>query len=632
MVRLLEGVHVIAPSYDLAIAASRHIVLDERPLAALEALHAGAGGIDPLVQDIGVCLIVSGVLSALFEKLRIPTIAALLVAGVILGPVGASIVDDKARIETIAHLGLTLLLFVIGLEVNLRSLLASGKTILLTGGLQVPLTIGLAWLVFLAIGRSGLLGEGDGYTALYLALACGFSSTLLVVKQLQGRFQLDTPSGRLAIAMLIFQDIWAIIILAVQPNFANPRVAPVAVTFGGIVVVTVVAALAARWILPLAFRVVARSPELVVSVALAWCFGLGLFGGHLGHVLHRVGLPIDVSVSLEMAALIAGASVASLPYSHEIVTKVVNLRDFFVTLFFVALGMGIPVPTTSALVVAVILALVAIATRFLVFLPLLYVAGVERRTAVMTSTRLAQVSEFCLVILYLGQNLGHIRGDLVAAVIFAFVLTALVTPFFFTQSETLDKKIGGLLVRLGMKLPASEVSDPEKDHPRVVLLGFHRLASSLVCDLERTNPELLARVKVLDLNIDAHARLRSRGVNVSYGDVSNPETLRHAHIDHADVIVSTVPDDVLRGATNLQITKIARQLAPKARLIVNANRPADAEAMYAAGADHVFSFRTETSRGLLPAIEAMLDTSADELKDVLRDGGRYLPGREELID
>lgn len=593
---------------------------------------AGAAGIDPLVQDIGICLIVSGVLSVLFERLRIPTIAALLVAGVVIGPVGATLVTDKAHIETIAHLGLTLLLFIIGLEVNIRSLLASGKTILLTGGLQVPLTIGAAWLVFALVGRTGALGDSGGYTPVYLALACGFSSTLLVVKQLQGRFQLDTPSGRLAIAMLIFQDIWAIMILAVQPNFANPRITPLAVTFGGIALVVAVAAAVARWILPTAFRLVARVPELVVSVALAWCFGLGLFGGHLGDVLHRIGVNIEVSVSLEMAALIAGASIASLPYSHEVVTKVINLRDFFVTLFFVALGMGIPIPTPGALLIAVILAVAAIATRAVVFLPLLYIAGVERRTAVMTSTRLAQVSEFCLVIVYLGQNLGHISADIVASVIFAFVMTSLVTPFLFTQSETLDKRVGGLLARFGMKPPTPGESEGDKAHARILLLGFHQLASSLVHDLERTDPALLGHLKVIDLNVDAHASLRARGLKVSYGDVSNPETLRHAHVDAAEVIVSTLPDSILKGTNNVHIAKTLRQLAPRAKIVVNATRIGDARAMYDAGADHVFSFRTETARGLLPTVRAMLAGELHRDSDELRADGRHLPDRSELLD
>lgn len=600
--------------------------LDPFPMVA-----AGAAGIDPLVQDIGVCLLVAGALSTLFEKLRIPAIAALLVAGVAIGPVGLSLVTDKAHIETIAHLGLTLLLFVIGLEVNLRSLLASGRTILLTGALQVPLTIGAGYVVFHAMKLAGVVEPG--YVPFYLAIACGFSSTLLVVKQLQARYQLDSASGRLSVAMLIFQDIWAIVILAIQPNFADPHVGPVVATFGGTAVVVAVAVVFARWILPAAFRAVAKVPELVVSLALAWCFGLGLFGAHLGSALKAVGLHVEVSVSLEMAALVAGASVASLPYSHEVVTKVINLRDFFVTLFFVALGMGIPVPQVSALALAALLAVVAIALRFVVFVPLLYRAGADRRLAVTTSTRLAQVSEFCLVIFYLGRQLGHVSPAIVTAVIFSFVMTALGTPWLFGVSEHADERLAPLLSRIGMKEPPRHsVVGGDDERPRVVFLGFHRLASSLLCDLERARPDLVRRILVVDLNVAHHAALRERGVQVSYGDVANADTLKHAHLDGADLILSTVPDELLKRTSNAELARRVRELAPDARVIVNAVRHSDASAMYAAGADLVFSWRTETSQGLLPAVDAALEGRTDELAAMREREARDLPRRDEIID
>jgi Kef-type K+ transport system membrane component KefB len=475
---------------------------------------AGGGAVDPLVQDIGICLLVSGVLSVVFQRIKLPTIAALLVAGVVIGPVGLSVVTDKDRIETIAHLGLTLLLFVIGLEVNLRGLLASGRTILLSGALQVPLTVGLGWLAFKGAAFAGIVSDPSSkYLVLYLALACGFSSTLLVVKAFQERRLLDSPSGRLGIAMLIFQDIWAIVILAVQPNFADPDVKPVLATFGGMVLIAGVAAAAARWVLPAAFRIVARRPELVVSVALAWAFGLGLLGSNLGRVLGAAGVPVDPSISLEMAALIAGTSIASLPYSHEVVTKVTNLRDFFVTLFFVALGMEIPVPTIATFGGAVLLSAIAILLRFVVFLPLFYKTGTDRRTAVITSTRLAQVSEFCLVIAYLGKSLGHITASVVATVIFAFVLTALITPSLFTTADTLDSRVGPLLDRIGSGAPAAAGRDSPSNAagPRIVLLGFHRLASSLLHDIEKRRPPRGPARKVSVLNTAHHDKLPARG-------------------------------------------------------------------------------------------------------------------------
>lgn len=605
-------------------------------LVSLDVLAASAAGIDPLVQDIGICVLLAGALSVLFERLRIPTIAALLLAGVALGPVGISAVTDKARIETIANLGLTLLLFVIGLEVNLRNLLASGRTILLSGLLQVPLTIGAGLLAFVLLRGAGLSGIEGEYGATYLALACGFSSTLLVVKQLQSKYQLDSHSGRLCVALLIFQDVWAIVVLALQPNFAKPDIRPLAATFGGIAVVALVAALFARWILPHAFRLVAKVPELVVSAALAWCFGLGLFGAHLGSLLHRVGVNVQVSVSLEMAALIAGASVASLPYSHEVVAKVTNLRDFFVTLFFVALGMGIPVPKgASVLLLAAALAAVAIVLRYVVFLPLLYVAGVDRRTAIVSSTRLAQVSEFCLVILYLGASLGHVSSELVSVVIFAFVLTALVTPSLFALADGLDGRIGPILARLGMKAPKegrTSHADGLHVRPRLVLLGFHRLASSLLHDLSRESPELLDRTVVVDFNVALHDAIRATGAHVVYGDIANPATLMHAGIDSAEIVISTVPDDLLKGTSNLALARELRRLAPEATVIVNALALSNAAEMYEAGADYVFSFRTETSRGVVGAIHATLNGELPDFRESLRREGLDLIGRREVYD
>lgn len=604
--------------------------------ASLEVLTAGAAGIDPLVQDIGVCLLLAGALSVIFERLRIPSIAALLVAGVAAGPIGISVVTDKARIETIANLGLTLLLFVIGLEVNVRSLLASGRTLLLSGLLQVPLTIGAGFLAFVGMRRLGLQGVSGEYGVVYMALACGFSSTLLVVKQLQSKYQLDSVSGRLCVALLIFQDVWAIVVLALQPNFAKPDIRPLAATFGGILVVALVAVLFARFVLPHAFRFVAKVPELVVSVALAWCFGLGLFGAHLGTVLHRVGIDVQVSVSLEMAALIAGASVASLPYSHEVVAKVTNLRDFFVTLFFVALGMGIPVPKgSSAIVLAVVLAVTAIVLRYLVFVPLLYIAGVDRRTSVVTSTRLAQVSEFCLVILYLGASLGHVAPEQVAVVIFAFVLTALATPGLFALADGLDGRIGPLLSRLGMKAkPGAEDGEHESLHvqPRLVLLGFHRLASSLLHDMSRESPDLLDRTVVVDFNVALHDAIRTTGAHVLYGDIANPATLTHAGIESAEIIISTVPDDLLKGTSNLALARELRRLAPNATIIVNALALSNASEMYAAGADYVFSFRTETARGVLAAVQATLNGALPDFRETLRREGLDLVGRVEVFD
>jgi Kef-type K+ transport system membrane component KefB len=352
--------------------------------AALSPLVLGAGGsVSPLVGDLGLCLVAAGVLSIAFVKLKIPAIAALLGAGVLLGPAGLEAIHDRGSIDTIANLGLTLLLFVIGLEVNLQSLLASGRTLVVTGLVQVPITLAAGLGAFLLVGMTGWALLGGFYPALYLGVACAFSSTLLVVKYLQEHLRLDTVAGRLAVGLLIFQDIWAIVFLALQPSFANPSVAPILLTFLGTAILATLATFVARFLLARAFHVVARSPELVVTLALGWCFGVGLFGANLGTFAHAVGLDIEIAVSMEMGALIAGATIATSPYAYEVVSRVVHLRDFFVTLFFVGLGMSIPVPESIGVIaLAAVVAAVAVVLRYLLFLPLLYATGLDRRNSV----------------------------------------------------------------------------------------------------------------------------------------------------------------------------------------------------------------------------------------------------------
>lgn len=591
-----------------------------------------AAGVNPLVQDIGVCLVGAGALSIAFEKLRVPHVAAFLAAGVIVGPVGLSLVTNASNIETIAHLGLTLLLFLIGLEVDPKGLAASGRALVLGGLLQVPLSIVAALGVFSVAAAAGF--ATGGYLPLYLSFACAFSSTLLAVKLLQERLRLDTVAGRISVGLLIFQDVWAIVVLAVQPNFADPQVGPIVATFAGTAVVALVGVLLARYVLPTAFRLVAKIPELVVTAALAWCFGLGLFGANLGTFLHMAGLDFKVSVSLEMGALIAGATIATFPYAYDVVTKVGNLRDFFVTLFFVALGMGIPVPSGPGILgLALLLAVVMLLVRAVVFFPLLYAGGLDRRYAVESTAQLAQISEFCLVIAYLGQSFGHISQEFVSAIVFAFVATAVATPMIFKSSDHLDGIASPVLERLGFRTrEAGTHHGHDESPPRLVLLGFHRVASSLLHDIEREHPSLLPDTLIVDFNVQVHPEIRATGARAVYGDFSNFATLEHAGVAEAGVIVSTVPDDLIKGTNNTALARKLRAFAPHATIVVNAVRIADAAKMYEAGANYVFLSRTETARGILPAIDAALNGDIHAYLTALSEEVGDVRARREVLD
>lgn len=592
---------------------------------------SAAAGLNPLVRDLGLCLVVAGLLSVLFVRLRFPVIAALLGAGVALGPAGFEAIHDRASVETIANLGLTLLLFVIGLEVNLKSLLASGRVLVVTGLVQVPLTLAVGFGAFFVVGLSGWGLVQGVYPALYLGVATAFSSTLLVVKYLHEHLKLDTVAGRLSVGLLIFQDVWAIVFLALQPSFSNPSLAPIALTFAGTALLAGLATALARVVLPRAFQVVARSPELVVTVALGWCFGVALAGANLSALLALLGLKVEVSVSMEMGALIAGATIATSPYAYEVVARVVHLRDFFVTLFFVGIGMSIPVPDgVGVLLLAALVAAVTVALRYFVFLPVLYAAGLDRRNSVAVSTKLAQVSEFCLVIAYLGARLGHISGEHVSAVLFAFVLTALATPLLFAASDELYARLKKVLELVGIRSRGVKPESESEEPPRLVFLGFHRVASALLRDLERLHPDLLPRTLVVDTNSAIHPRISQRGVQVVYGDISSAEVLRHAGVPNAEVIVSSVPDELLNGISNEKLVKQVRALAPKAIIVANCTGVSGVKALRAAGADHVFRAANETAQGLLPAISAALNANLESFHEGLGEKHGLLDAPEVL--
>ncbi len=587
-------------------------------LVAVPAAMAADTGLPVLVLDIGMSLVAAGVLAIAFTGLRIPTVAAFLLAGVLLGPTGTGLINDPVNIDTIAQLGLILLLFLIGLEIDVKGLLASGRAVFVSGALQYPLTALLGFLVAQGLVLVGVtLGvlQGD-YATLYVGLVIAASSTLLVVALFQQTFTLDTQTGRVSLALLVFQDVWAIIVLAVQPNLSDPQVLPILSAFAGVLLLGVVALAVAHSVLPIGFRWIAKQPSTILIAALAWCFAVVLAGLNIDTAIEAVtDADTALQVSAGMGALVAGATIASLPFREEIVRQVSVVRDFFVTLFFVGLGMTIPAPDGAGVIVfAVGLAALAVVSRFLVMLPLLNVSGLDVRIATHTSTKLAQMSEFSLVIAFLGLQLGHIDAALNSSIIFAFVLTAVLTPTLFTKADTVYDRLAPWLGRVGMRPRRTEDTDRSESFD-LALLGVHRTASSLLHELAESGPELLDRTLVVDFNVAIHPDIAKLGPHVAYGDLTSPEILHHAGVDRARVVLCTLPDDVLTSASTVELVHVIREVNPSAALIATATTFPERKRLYAAGADYVLMPRVESALAAARAIEAALNGSLGELRD-----------------
>lgn len=566
-----------------------------------------------LLSDVGLCIIVAAVLAVISSRWKQPSIIAYLAAGALIGPeMGLRWITDHRTIEVISEVGLLLLLFIIGLEIDLKKLRASGKPVIVTGISQFLLCTGLGLLMFSALGFH--LGDqkalGGEFGLAYVAATTALSSTLIVVKLLYDKFELDTLPGRITLGGLVFQDIWAIILLALQPNLLNPQLGPLAASFGKGIILVITSILLSRYLLPPLFRSIAKQPELMLLASLAWCF---LIGGSA----HLAGL------SREMGALIAGIALSTFPYNLDVIAKVTNIRDFFVTLFFVALGMQIPIPSASLLTLAIISSCFLILSRFISIFPLLYSMGYGHRVALLPAINLSQLSEFSLVIASLGLTLGHIDHQIVSLLILMFVITSTTSIYMIQFSHPLAQHLGRILGRIHVPdIHIQEMQSEEHSNhtgKRVVFLGFFREASSVLYELEHLSAEkgyrgLLDDVLVIDFNPDVHRELRRRGIHCMYGDISHMATLFHAEIHHATLLISTIPDAILRGTTNARLLDQARHLAPHAKVIVTAESIQQALELYQRGADYVLLPRVHLGTLMAEVIEKGLEGGFEDLR------------------
>ncbi len=402
---------------------------------------SAAHGAGDLLNNIGLCVIVAAVLAFLANKLKQPALLAYLLAGVLIGPeIGFRLITDHETIEVISEIGLVLLLFIIGLEMDLKKLRASGKPVLATGVTQFLFCVALGIPFFLLLGfRIGDANAfGGEFGLFYMAVAAAISSTMIVVKLLYDKFELDTLPGRITLGILVFQDIWAIIALALQPNLRNPRITPLAASFGKGILLVAASLLISRYVLPRLFRSVAKIPELVLIMALAWCFLICAAASYSG-------------LSKEMGALIAGVALSTFPYSLDVIAKVISIRDFFVTLFFVALGMKIPMPTLTILGLAAATSLFLIASRFLSIFPVLYLMRYGHRVSLIPAINLSQISEFSLVVASLGLAFGHINNQTVSLIIFVFVITSTTSTYMISYNHQLSQYFSRVLSTLFLK-------------------------------------------------------------------------------------------------------------------------------------------------------------------------------------
>jgi len=517
-----------------------------------------------VILYISLIIGISALLTVIARIIKQPPIIAYLVAGIVVGPLFLNLIgrgsESSELIQIFSHLGVALLLFIVGLSLDFRLLKEVGAVSTLAGLVQIILTGGIGYFIGAGLGF-GIMGS------VYIALALAFSSTVVVVKILSDKKEIDTLHGRIAIGILIVQDFIAAIALMIIPFFnKNVDFASIAgnlaLAIGLVFFTFLISSLAFNRLM----NYLARSQEVLFLFGIAWALLLASAFYYLGF-------------SLEIGALIAGMSLAGSKYSLELEGKIKPLRDFFIVIFFVFFGSQLSGNIDGETIKnAILLSVFVIIGKPVIVMAILKVFGYRKRTNFLTGVSLAQISEFSLILVLLGFSLGHLSQGVMNLVVLVSIFTIAASSYGIYYSNFIFRKFSRILVVFESKrhkLPESRKDDPYD----IVLFGYHRIGYKILETLKKSK----ANFVVIDYNPKVILSLAKEGINCIYGDATNKDFLREIPLDKVKMIISTIPDE----GSNLTIRERLKETNSRAVFLASAEQPRVALDLYESGVDYV---------------------------------------------
>ncbi len=520
-----------------------------------------------LFTEISVIIILVIVISLIVRLLKQPLIMGYIIAGLLAGPFLLNIVSMNEAFIAFSQVGVALLLFIVGLGLNPKLIKEVGKVALLAGLGQVLLTLGLGFL---------LLYYGLNFSALaslYLSLALALSSTVIVVKLLSDKNTLETLYGRMAIGILLIQDLVAIAALMLISASAQGLAQNFFSVFTLLLVIKGIMALLAffllgYYILPRWGTFLAKSQEFLFVFSLGWCLALAAFFQWLGF-------------SIEIGALIAGITLSMTPYHHEISSKVKPLRDFFLILFFIVLGSQMELANLQGHWLAILLltGFVLLLKPLLIFF-LIGRLGYTKRNGFITGITLAQVSEFSFILIAAGISSGHLQKEILSVLTLTGLLSIAGSTYFILYAEKIYAYLSPYLSwfeRKGQKKDEYKIRNHQQYD--LILLGHNRIGYDVLKSIKDQHKKCL----VVDFNPNTIIELTKNRIPCLYGDAGDVELLNQLNFAKVKMVISTIPDP----DTNLLLINHIKQRNPRIIIIVIAHQIDDAMKFYDEGATYV---------------------------------------------
>lgn len=482
--------------------------------------------------DISLILIAGTLCATVAKVLRQPMIPAYIIAGVLLGPSVLNVIHSGELLESLSTFGIAFLLFLVGIELDLRKFLKMGRIGIVLGFAQMSFAIGVGYILIVLLGFNSI-------ESLFLAIALGFSSTILVLKLLSERKELDTLYGQIVIGLMLTQDFIAVLILIFFNVFVNADggsaalVTSIIITLCKGVGLFAIALLTSKYVLTHVFRYFARSSELLFLGSICWCLVFAM-------------LSIQLGFSIEVGSLLAGISLSILPYSIEIGHRIRSLRDFFLPIFFAVLGgQLIFAGGTSIILPTVLLSLFVLFGSSVIVTLLLLAFGYRSRTSFQVGMAIGQVSEFSFVFVSLGYAAGTISHEIVSLVALIGLITMTVSSYTIEYGDALYALVRPTLKKLQRNEQHLALEHiPEILSHHVILIGHHTMGYKI----RQVMAELKRQCIVVDHNPEVIHKLKAEGIPHVYGTTGDEEVLERAGIREADYIISTVPtrDEVIR--------------------------------------------------------------------------------------
>ena len=510
--------------------------------------------------ELSIILAITVLIAGIMRLLKQPLIIGYILAGIIVSPYFLDVVSSTDTIAVFSQIGVVLLLFIVGLSLSPRVIKEVGKVSLITGLGQIIFTSLIGFFISRLLGFSTIV-------SIYIAIALTFSSTIIIMKLLSDKKDIERLYGKISIGFLLVQDIFAIILLMIISSFSG-RLDLSDVSFqslimglmltGGFVLISI-------YILPKLSLFFAKSQEFLFLFSIGWGMGLAALFYYIGF-------------SMEIGALIAGVALSMSPFHYEISSKLKPLRDFFIILFFILLGSQMIFGTISQLIVpAIIFSLFILIGNPLIVMILMGFLGYKKKTGFQAGFTVAQISEFSLILIALGVSVGHLTGEILSLVTIVGLITISGSTYLIMYSDKIYPYFSKYLYIFERKKLMEKEKKSEKYN--IVLFGYNRIGYDLLQSFKKLKNKYL----VVDYNPETIRELSKNKIECRYGDVDDEEFLNELNLTETKMIVSTIPE----FETNLFLINEIRQINKKAIIIVMSHNIEEANELYAQGATYV---------------------------------------------